>query len=304
MTAQIFIDGEVGTTGLQIRARLQGRDDLRLISLPEDRRKNLDARLEAAEAADVAILCLPDDSVREITPELAKLGTRVIDPSSAHRVAPDWSYGFPEISAQLRADIAEAQFVSNPGCYPTGAIALIKPLIDAGLIAADDALCVNAVSGYTGGGKALIAEFENGDASGVFVYGTGQNHKHLPELKLRSGLSKAPIFVPSVGQYAQGMIVQIPLHREAGFAQAAFKALEAHYNGSNFVKAVPRESMGARIDPRRLNDTNRLEVTVDSNADGSATVLIAVLDNLGKGASGAAVQNLNIMLGLDETLSL
>lgn len=304
MTAQVFIDGEVGTTGLQIRARLQGRDDLRLISLPEDRRKNMDARLEAADAADVAILCLPDAGVREIAPELARMGTRVIDASSVHRVDPDWAYGFPELSAEARTAVSEAQLVSNPGCYPTGATSLIKPLIDAGLISADEGLCVNAVSGYTGGGKSLIAEFEGGEESGVFVYGTSQTHKHLPEMRLRSGLSKAPIFVPSVGDYAQGMIVQIPLYRDAGFAQAAFEALAAHYDGANFVKAVARDTMGARIDPRRLNDSNVMEVTVDSDADGAATVLIAVLDNLGKGASGAAVQNLNIMLGLDETLSL
>jgi len=304
MTAKVFIDGEVGTTGLQIRARLEPREDITLISLPEEQRKSRLARLSAFAEADVAILCLPDAAVHEIKPDLDAQPCRVIDASTAHRVDPDWAYGFAEMSPEARERIASAKYVSNPGCYPTGAIGLIRPLVAAGLLPADAALTINAISGYTGGGKSLIAEFEEGTASGSFVYATGQAHKHLPEMQVHSGLEQRPIFVPSVGQFAQGMIVQVPWHGAPGFAAEALEALAAHYDGSPFVSVVARDALGDRIDPRRLNDTNRMELIVDGDPETGATVLIAVLDNLGKGASGAAVQNLNIMLGLDETLGL
>lgn len=304
MTAKVFIDGEAGTTGLQIRARLERRADIELISLSEQNRKSRLARIGAFGEADLAILCLPDAAVHEISLDLRDMPVRVIDASTAHRVDPDWVFGFAEMEAGHRKRIAEAKHVSNPGCYSTGAIALIKPLIEAGIIAPDHPVTINAVSGYTGGGKALIAEFEEGRVSGGFVYATGQTHKHLPEIVARTGMTRRPIFVPQVGQYAQGMIVQVPLHLDPGGPDAALAALRAHYNGARFVEVVDRAELGDRIDPQRLNGTNRMQLTVDGDPETGATVLIAVLDNLGKGASGAAVQNLNIMLGMDEGTGL
>ncbi len=305
MSIKVFIDGEVGTTGLQIRDRLVRREDIELVSLDEAVRKNLDARLGAFEAADFAILCLPDDSVREIVPLVADMDTRLIDASTAHRVDPAWVYGFAEMSTGARDQIAAAKRVSNPGCYSTGAIALIRPLVDAGLIASDQALTINAVSGYTGGGKSMIAEFEAGEAAPFFVYGTDQTHKHLPEIQKYSNLDRRPIFVPSVGNYAQGMIVQVPLNGlDPEQARALHPAFVAHYGGAHFVKVVGADHMGKRIDPRVLNDTNNLEIAVLGDAARGAMVLMARLDNLGKGASGAAVQNLNIMMGIDETTGL
>lgn len=305
MTHKVFIDGEVGTTGLQIRARLEGRDDIRLITLGDADRKDTRARLAAFAEADVGILCLPDAAAVEIVAALAGTGTRLIDASTAHRVHPDWVFGFAELDSDLRARIAGGQFVSNPGCYSTGAIALLHPLVKRGLIAADQALAINAISGYSGGGKAMIAEFESGQTDGSFIYATDQQHKHLPEIIAHAGLSRRPVFVPSVGPYEQGMIVQIPLpFLEAGQGAAIKAALADHYAGSRFVSVVSPEHYGLRIDPRRLNGSNRMELSVHGNPDTGGAVLIALLDNLGKGASGAAVQNLNIMLGLDEGLGL
>ena len=304
MAAKVFIDGEVGTTGLQIRARLERRADITLISLPEDQRKSRLARLGAFAQADVAILCLPDAAVHEIAPDLRDLPCRVIDASTAHRTDLAWEFGFPELDAGARGRIAAAKNVSNPGCYSTGAIALLKPMIAAGLVAPDHPITINAVSGYSGGGKAMIADFEEGRVQGGFVYATSQHHKHLPEIMARAGLLRKPIFVPQVGQFAQGMIVQVPLHLPPGGPAAAMAALRDHYAGQHFVQVVERAAMGDRIDPQRLNNTNRMELTVDGALETGATVLIAVLDNLGKGASGAAVQNLNLLLGLDEALGL
>ena len=304
MTAKVFIDGEVGTTGLQIRARLETRPDISLISLPEESRKSRLARIGAFGEADIAILCLPDDAVKEIAPDLRGMPVRVIDASTAHRTDPDWTFGFAEMAPAQREAIAGAKTVSNPGCYSTGAIALIRPILDAGIIAPDDPITINAVSGYTGGGKSMIAEFESGEVTGGFVYKTDQTHKHLPEIVARTGLTRKPIFVPQVGQYAQGMIVQVPLFLAPGGMAAAMQALKAHYGASGFVEVVEREALGPRIDPQGLNGTNRMQLTVDGDPETGATVLIAVLDNLGKGASGAAVQNLNIMLGLDEATGL
>jgi N-acetyl-gamma-glutamyl-phosphate reductase len=304
MTAKVFIDGEVGTTGLQIRARLESRSDITLISLPEESRKSRLARLGAFNEADVAILCLPDAAVHDIVPDLVHLPCRVIDASTAHRTDPDWEFGFPELDAGARARIHAAKCVSNPGCYSTGAIALLKPLIDAGVIGPDHPVAINALSGYSGGGKSLIAEFESGAVQGGFVYATGQTHKHLPEIVVHAGLTRKPIFVPQVGQFAQGMIVQVPLHLPSVGPQGALSVLKAHYAGQQFVQVVERADLGDRIDPQRLNGTNRMELTVDGDPETGATVLIAVLDNLGKGASGAAVQSLNILLGLDEATGL
>ena len=304
MTAKVFIDGEVGTTGLQIRARLDARDDITLISLPEEQRKSRLARLGAFAEADVAILCLPDAAVHDIALDLQKLPCRVIDASTAHRTDPDWEFGFPELDTGARARIAGAKRVSNPGCYSSGAIALIKPLVDAGVIAPDHPITINALSGYSGGGKAMIAEFESGAITGGFVYATGQHHKHLPEIVARGGLTRKPIFVPQVGHFAQGMVVQIPLHLPPGGPQLALDTLRAHYAGQHFVQVVDRADLGDRIDPQRLNGTNKMELTTDGDPQTGATVLIAVLDNLGKGASGAAVQSLNILLGMDEKTGL
>ena len=304
MTAKVFIDGEVGTTGLQIRARLETRDDITLISLPEESRKSRLARIGAFAEADVAILCLPDAAVQEIAPDLAQQPCRVIDASTAHRTDPNWEFGFAELDARARDRIAGAKYVSNPGCYSTGAIALLKPMLAAGIIAPDHPVTINAVSGYSGGGKAMIAEFETGAVTGGFIYGTAQKHKHLPEIVARAGLTRKPIFVPQVGQFAQGMIVQVPLHLSPGGPAAALEALATHYAGQHFVQVVERAALGDRIDPQRLNGTNRMELTVDGDPETGATVLIAVLDNLGKGASGAAVQNLNILLGRDEATGL
>jgi len=305
MAAKVFIDGEAGTTGLQIRDRLAVRSDIRLVRIDPDKRKDLKARIAAFAEADIAILCLPDEAVREIVPEVARLGCRLIDASTAHRVHPDWVFGFAELESGRRARIAAAKNVANPGCYSTGAIALIRPLRDAGLIGRDAKLAITAVSGYSGGGKAMIAEFEAGTAADYFLYAMAQKHKHVPEIMAYGGLAARPVFVPAVGRFAQGMIVELPLHLAPGGGIAkAEAALRDHYAGQRFVSVVAAESYGGRIDPTRLNGTNRLELSVHGDAESGAAVAIAVLDNLGKGASGAAVQNLNLMLGIDEGTGL
>lgn len=316
MAFKVFIDGEEGTTGLQIRERLDGRKDLEFIRLAGDRRKDPAARREALNAADIAILCLPDDAAREAAAMVENRVTRLIDASTAFRVAEGWTYGFPELAAGHREAIAAATRVSNPGCYPTGAIALIRPLVTAGLLPPTYPIAVNAVSGYSGGGKSLIARMEDASApnavhSAHFVYGLTLEHKHVPEMQKHGKLDRRPIFAPSVGRFRQGMIVQLPLQfadMATGVSVAAIRdALEAWYAGSPFVTVADDAETAARaglLDPEELNDTNMLRLFVFGNDKHGQAVLAAQLDNLGKGASGAAVQNLNLMLGLDERTGL
>ncbi len=315
MTAKIFIDGEAGTTGLQIRARLEGRGDIELLHLAESERKNADARRDMLNAADLAILCLPDDAAREAVALIENPATRLIDSSTAHRTASGWVYGFPEYEAGQREKIVNAKRVANPGCYAIASIACLYPLVKSGLIAPDWPVTINAVSGYSGGGKSLIAEYENGSRQTgtgppYFTYGHSLAHKHLPEITRRSGLSHAPIFMPSVGRFAQGMIVQLPLPLWSMPGSPApadiHGALAAHYDGERCVSVASLDTGRKieRLEPEALNGTNELALTVFASEDGAQAVVTALLDNLGKGASGQAVQNLNLMLGFPELAGL
>ena len=310
MTHTIFIDGEAGTTGLEIRERLEARGDLELILLG-DRRRDVEARREALNAADAVILCLPDDAAREAVAMIESPKVRVIDASTAHRVAPGWTYGFPEMDAGQRAAVAGSTRVSNPGCYPTGFIALMRPLVKAGLVPTDHPVSVNAVSGYSGGGKAMIAEFEAPGATTAHrAYGLTLQHKHVPEMTRHAGLSRPVLFAPAVGNYRQGMLVEVPLHLsalpETPSIERIHGALVEAYAGARFVEVADLETTEAMtgIEPEGLNGTNRLRLHVFGDRGGEQARLLALLDNLGKGASGAAVQNLNLMLGLDEGAGL
>lgn len=310
MTHTIFIDGEAGTTGLEIRERLEARSDLELILLG-DRRREVEARREALNAADAVILCLPDDAAREAVSMIDNPAVRVIDASTAYRVDPAWTYGFAEMDAGQRAAIAASKRVSNPGCYPTGFIGLMRPLVKAGLVPADWPVTVNAVSGYSGGGKAMIAEFEAEGASTAFrAYGLTLKHKHVPEMTKHAGLSRDVLFAPAVGNYRQGMLVEIPLHLsalpETPSVERLHGALAEAYDGARFVEVAEIDETEAMsgLEPEGLNGTNRMRLHVFGDRSGGQARLVALLDNLGKGASGAAVQNLNIMLGLDEATSL
>jgi N-acetyl-gamma-glutamyl-phosphate reductase len=308
MPPKIFIDGEHGTTGLQIRNRLAARRDLDVLSIPEAERRNSAMRADFLKQADIAILCLPDDAAREAVQMLDGVNsTRVIDTSTAHRTHPDWVYGFAEMETAQKDRIAGARLVANPGCYPTGAIALVRPLVAAGILPSDYPVTVNAVSGYTGGGKQLIAQMEdeqnpNHIAAPHFLYGLTLHHKHVPEMKVHGLLENTPIFSPSVGRFAQGMIVQVPLYLSdlngSPSLDAVHAALAAHYADQAIVEVVPLEESRklARIDPTELNGTDRMKLYVfGTEGDGQAN-LVALLDNLGKGASGAAVQNMDLML--------
>ncbi|MFN3934329.1 N-acetyl-gamma-glutamyl-phosphate reductase [Parvibaculum sp.] len=315
MTTRVFIDGEAGTTGLQIRARLEGRADLDFISLGEDKRKDAAARKDALNAADIVILCLPDDAAKEAVSLIGNSTTRVIDASTAHRVADGWTYGFPEMSSEQKQEISRAMRVTNPGCYPTGAIALVRPLVMAGLMPEGWPLTINAVSGYSGGGKQMIAEFEDEAAPGYTLeayraYALGLAHKHVPEMQKNMGLAHPPLFAPNVGRYAQGMIVEVPLQLwalpAAPSVAKVHEVLSAAYEGQRFVSVVPLEESAAmtKLDPEQLNGTNNLKLFVFGNEKTKQVRLAALLDNLGKGASGQAVQCLNIMIGADEGLSV
>lgn len=308
MRPKIFIDGEHGTTGLQIRQRLSARTDLDVLSIPEAERRNPALRADFLKSADIAILCLPDDASKEAVAILEDSNTtRIIDTSTAHRVHPDWAYGFAEMDAAQGARIAGARLVANPGCYPTGAIALIRPLVTAGLLPADYPVTVNAVSGYTGGGKQMIAQMEdpaNPDhiAAPHFLYGLTLAHKHVAELQLHGRLSRRPVFSPSVGRFAQGMLVQVPLHlgdlNGAPTLADLHAALAAHYDRQGAVEVISLEEGAglARLDPTELAGTDRMKLFVFGTEGMGQANLVASLDNLGKGASGAAVQNMDLML--------
>ncbi|MBT5666543.1 MAG: N-acetyl-gamma-glutamyl-phosphate reductase [Rhodospirillaceae bacterium] len=315
MAATVFIDGEVGTTGLQIHARLKDRDDLQLVHLEESERKDAKRRREVLNDVDLAILCLPDDAAREAVSLIGNSKTRVIDASTAYRVDPDWVYGMPEYDAKHSERIASATRVSNPGCYAIAAIGLLHPLVQEGLIPSDWPVTINAVSGYTGGGKSLIAAFEDPTDPDYTdepfsVYGLGLEHKHVPEIHKHSGLDNRPLFMPSIAKFRQGMIVQIPLQLNALPKHPApgdlHAALSSHYAGRRFVTVASEAGAAAivRLDPEGLNGTNELRLHVFGNEANGQVVLMGLLDNLGKGASGCAVQNMNLMLGLPEESGL
>ncbi len=300
MKPKIFIDGEHGTTGLQIIDRLAGRTDLDMLSLPHDQRRDTDARAAMLREADIAILCLPDDASRESVALAEGFGTRFIDASTAHRTNPDWVFGFKELTAGHAAKIAAADRVANPGCYSTGAVALLRPLTEAGVLPKDTLVTINAVSGYSGGGKGMIEQMESGEIDApMFLYALGLTQKHVPEIKHYAMLDHPPLFTPSVGRFMQGMMVQVPFHMAALNAKGradVHAALAAHYEGGEHVRVVPLAESDAlpRLDPMALAGTDVMDLHVFGND--THINLVAVLDNLGKGASGACVQSLDLMI--------
>jgi N-acetyl-gamma-glutamyl-phosphate reductase len=311
MVAKVFIDGEAGTTGLQIRERLAGRGDLELLAIAAEHRKDASARADVLNAADLVILCLPDAAARESVGLISNPHTRVIDASTAHRVADGWTYGFPELAAGQREKIAGAARVANPGCWPTGFLALVRPLVAAAVIPPDWPVSVHGVSGYTGGGRAMIAEFEDPEASdhtdtAYKIYAANLRHKHVPEMRVHAGLSRAPLFTPAVARFPQGMIVEVPLPLTAlpGAPKLAEiqAILSAAYADARFVEVANAKEAAALsgLEAESLAGRNGMKLFVFGDDELGQARLVALLDNLGKGAGGAAVQNLNLMLGFDE----
>ena len=314
MVAKIFIDGEAGTTGLQIRERLAGRRDLEVISIAHDKRKDLNERKRLLNLADVAILCLPDDAARESVALIENDRTKVIDASTAHRIAAGWAYGFAEMDKSQGAAIANARRVGNPGCWPQGAIATLRPLIEGGLLPADFPVTVNGISGYSGGGRTMIEDYEakGEDANEFALYGLTFKHKHLPELQKYARLLHTPLFQPAVGNFRQGMITAVPLQLwtlpKVPTGADLHAAIADHFAAidGGFVEVAPLADIerSPELNPELYNDTNKMRLHVFANDDRAQALLVAVYDNLGKGASGAAVQNLNLMVGVDAATSL
>lgn len=316
MKPRVFIDGDVGTTGLQIRARLEARADVELLRIPVEQRKDSGRRAALLNACDVAILCLPDDAAREAAALVENPAVRLIDASTAHRVHPDWVYGLPELDRSQRAAVRAAKRVANPGCYPTGFVALVRPLVAAGLLPAGQPLTLHAISGYSGGGRGMIERIETPDAVADPIrdayrsYALGLEHKHVEEMRRYALLEHRPLFVPAIARFRQGMLVHVPLQLwslpAAPTVAAVHAALADAYAGERFVEVVAAGDVAAadHIEPEALNDSNRMRLFVFGNEKRGQAVLVAQLDNLGKGASGAAVQNLNLMLGLPEDAGL